>query len=150
MLRRDYLLKLIQDVFASIAALLRRDGDEVERRRQVEALYALFGGDSDFFRQAADDEMIAAVARVAAYSQGGLDPGQVPVDEMVRRIELLAALLYADFKVSDLQEGLRRDVAARSLSLYKRVVEASDTYSQERFDRIGELEAFLADNTINR
>lgn len=87
---------------------------------------------------------------MAAYSQGGLEPGQVPVDEMVRRIELLAALLYADFKVSGLQEGLRRDVAARSLSLYKRVVEASDTYSQERFDRIGELEAFLADNTINR
>ncbi len=146
MLRRDYLLKLIQDVFASIAALLQRDGDEVERRRQVEALYTLFGGDRDFFRQASDGEMIAAVARVAADSHGGLAPEQVPADEMVRRLELLAALLYADFKVSNLQQGLRQDVAVRSLSLYKRVVEASDTYSQERFDRIGELEAFLAGN----
>lgn len=146
MLRRDYLLKLIQDVFASIAALLQRDGDEMERQRQVEALYALFGADRDFFRQADDDDIIATVARVAADSQGGVDAGAVSVDEMTRRIELLAALMYADFKVSNLQDGLRRDVAVRSLSLYNRVVAASDTYSQERFDRIGELEAFLADN----
>ncbi len=143
MLRRDYILKLIQDLFAAISNLLERDGDEAVRQMEVEALYATFGGDKDFFRKAEEDEMISTVANVAASAQG-VAPDQLSADEMLQRIELLAALMYADFKVSNISDNLRRDVATRSLLLYKRVVDSSDTYSQERFDRVDELERFLS------
>lgn len=143
MLRRDYILKLIQDLFAAIANLLEREGDETVRQKEIEALYATFGGDKDFFRQAEEDEMVSAIARVAASAQG-VSPEQLSAEEMLQRIELLAALMYADFKVSNLSDDLRRDVAVRALSLYNRVIDSSDTYSQERFDRVDELERFLS------
>lgn len=143
MLRRDYILKLIQDLFVAISNLLERDGDEAVRQKEIEALYATFGGDKDFFRKAEEDEMISTVAKVAASAQG-VAPDQLSADEMLQRIELLAALMYADFKVSNISDNLRRDVATRALSLYNRVIDSSDTYSQERFDRVDELERFLS------
>ena len=56
----------------------------------------------------------------------------------------MAALLYADFKVSDLSPGLRKDVALRSWGIYNRVEAMSDTFSQERQERIDELRVFLS------
>lgn len=145
MLRRDYILKLIQDLFAAIANLLERDGDDSERQKQIEALYATFGNNKDFFRQADDDQLISTVAQTAAEAQG-ISPDQLRHDELLQRIELLAALLYADFKVSNLSPNLRHDVALRSLNLYSRIDDSSDTFSQERIDRINELSSFLSQN----
>lgn len=51
MLRRDYILKLIQDLFAAISNLLEGEGDELRRQRDIEALYTEFGADKDFFAQ---------------------------------------------------------------------------------------------------
>lgn len=142
MLRRDYLLKLIQELFAAIANLLEREGDEAERQKEIEALYATFGRDKDFFRQADPDEVIRCIATSAAEAQG-VSPDLLSAGELLQRTELLAALFYADFKVSNLSEGLRHDVAERALSLYERVIDASDTFVQERFDRVHELSLFL-------
>lgn len=143
MLRRDYLLKLIQDLFASIAALLEGDGDEAERQREIEALYATFGKSKDFFRQAEEEDIVAAVAENAADSQG-VAADQLPAKDMEQRLELMAALLYADFKVSNLSRGLRKDVALRVWGIYNRVEAMSETFSQERQERIDELRSFLS------
>ncbi len=143
MLRRDYLLKLIQDLFASIAALLEGDVDEAERQREIEALYATFGNNKDFFRQAEEEDIVTAVAENAAESQG-VAADKLSVKNMEQRLELMAALLYADFKVSDLSPGLRKDVALRSWGIYNRVEAMSDTFSQERQERIDELRVFLS------
>ena len=90
MLRRDYLLKLIQDLFASIAALLEGDVDEAERQREIEALYATFGNNKDFFRQAEEEDIVTAVAENAAESQG-VAADKLSVKNMEQRLELMAA-----------------------------------------------------------
>lgn len=141
-MRRDYILKLLQDAFAAIAALLGREGNETERQREVESLYLLFGSDKDFFRQADEDEMLSSVVRMLAQG-AAMDEGSVDPAQLQRALELLAALMYADFSVSELSEGLRRDVALRSCLLYLRVQETSETFSQERIDRIEELKEYL-------
>lgn len=146
MLRRDYLLKLIQDLFAAIADLLERDGDELEKQKQIEALYSEFGADKNFFRTASDAEMIATVARVAA-DANGIKPDEVGVSDMCQRLELLATLLYADYKLSDLSDGVRLDVASRALSLFRRVDESSDCYSLDRLSKIEELANFVKSNS---
>lgn len=143
MLRRDYLLKLIQDLFASIEALLEGEGDAVGRQREIEALYATFGKDKNFFRQAEEADIVAAVAEAAAESQG-VAADQLSAQDIEQRLELMAALLYADFKVSNLSPGLRKDVALRSLAIYEKVVASSETFSQERQERIDELRGFLS------
>lgn len=146
MLRRDYLLKLIQDLFAAIADLLERDGDELEKQKQIEALYSEFGADKNFFRTASEAEMIATVAHVAAEANG-IKPDEVGASDMCQRLELLATLLYADYKLSDLSDGVRRDVASRALSLFRRVDESSDSYSLDRLSKIEELANFVKSNS---
>ncbi len=143
MLRRDYILKLIQDLFAAISNLLEGEGDELRRQREIEALYTEFGADKDFFRSASESEMVTRVVKVAAEGSG-LSPEEVPQDELHKRLELLATLLYADFKVSELSDGLRRDVAERSLVLYLRVDASSEDFSFDRINKINELQTFLA------
>ena len=140
MLRRDYLLKLIQDLFAAISALLDKDGDEVDKQRRIESLYTLFGANADFFREASVADIVSTVAQTAA-DGGGVPPDEVSKSEMEQRLELLASLLYADFKVSNSTSGL--DVAERALELFLMVDKSSDTYSFERLDKISELKAFL-------
>lgn len=143
MLRRDYILKLIQDLFAAISNLLEGEGDELRRQRKIEALYTEFGADKDFFRSASEPEMVTRVVKVAAEGSG-LSPEEVPHDELLKRLELLATLLYADFKVSELSDGLRRDVAERSLVLFLRVDASSEDFSFDRINKINELQTFLA------
>ncbi len=144
MLRRDYLLKLIQDLFSAITRVLIRDGGEIEKRRDVEALYTEFGANADFFRSASRADLIDQVANWVANGTG-VSPSEIPKDEMEQRLELLALLLYADFKVSELQFGLQCDVARRSLALFLMVDASSDSYSIDRRDKIIELRSFLGD-----
>ncbi len=143
MLRRDYILKLINDVFAAITKLLEKETDIAERQRQLEALYSIFGQDKDFFRQASEDEIISQVALSAAES-ANCETTEVSKDEMCSRLELVAYLLYADFKTSNLSFSLKKDVALRSLALYERVSESSDDFSLERLRKIDELKKFLS------
>ncbi len=143
MLRRDYILKLIQDLFAAISNLLEGEGNELRRQREIEALYTEFGADKDFFRSASEPEMVTRVVKVAAEGSG-LSHEEVPQDELLKRLELLATLLYADFKVSELSDGLRRDVAERSLVLFLRVDASSEDFSFDRINKINELQTFLA------
>lgn len=144
MLRRDYILKLIQDLFAAISNLLEGEGDELRRQRDIEALYTEFGADKDFFRSASEPDMVSRVVRVAAEGSG-VSPDEVPKDELLKRLELLATLMYADFKVSDISEGLRHDVAIRSLALFQRVNDSSEDYSFDRINKINELQDYLAE-----
>ncbi len=143
MLRRDYILKLINDVFAAITKLLEKETDIAERQRQLEALYSIFGQDKDFFRQASEDEIISQVALSAAES-ANCETTEVSKDEMCSRLELVAYLLYADFKTSNLSFSLKKDVALRSLALYERVSESSADFSLERIRKIDELKKFLS------
>ena len=138
MLRRDYFLRLLHDVFAAIASILRSDAAISDRQSEIESLYTIFGHTADFFRTADPDELVMAVASSAAEANL-CSISAVSQDEMAKRLELLAALMYADAKVSSLSDSLRADVSSRSLYLYQRVDALSDDFSLERIERINEL-----------
>lgn len=144
MLRRDYLLRLIQDLFAAISQLFHDDMDVDEKRRRIEALYTEFGESATFFRSATTSEAVATVARVAADSQG-VKPDQLTASEMEQRLDLLAALMYADSQNELLPFQLRRDVAERAIALTLMVNKTSDTYSIERLNRIDDLRKFISE-----
>lgn len=143
MLRRDYFLKLIQDLFAAIGELLRNDIGKDEKCRRIEALYTQFGNSAQFFRTAATADAVATIARTAADAQG-VKPEDLTADEMRQRVDLLASLMFADFKYARLSGELRRDVAERALALALMVDETTDTFSFESLDRIDELKMFLS------
>lgn len=143
MLKRDYLLKLIQDLFSAISRILEGEGDATEKQREIESLYQLFGADKDFFRSAYLDDTVATVAKVVADSEG-VTPDRVSPSDLSQRLELLGNLLFADFKISDLSSGLKADVANRALALLSKVDETSDTYSFDRLSKIEEIKTYLA------
>lgn len=147
MLRRDYFLKLIQDLFAAIGELLRDDIGQDEKLKRIEALYTQFGVSAQFFRSATTADAVASIARTAADAQG-VKSEDLSADEMRQRIDLLASLMYADFKYARLSDGMRRDVAERALALALMVNETTDTFSFERLDRIGDLKKFLSNGDI--
>lgn len=143
MLRRDYFLKLIQDLFTAIGELLRNDLGQDEKSRRIEALYTQFGDSAQFFRSATTADAVATIARTAADAQG-VKPEDLTADEMRQRVELLASLMYADFKCAHISDEMRRDVAERALALSQMVNESSDTFSFERLDRIEDLKRFIS------
>lgn len=142
MLRRDYILKIIQELFDSLSKILLTEGDKSEKQKEIEALYSTFGHDKDFFRQASPDEIFRALVDHLRQAQGERQAEPGP-DEVAKQAELLATLFYADFKVSNLPDGLRGDVASRALRLYDYYLATSDTYSPEGMDRRDELARFL-------
>ncbi|MGN0029796.1 MAG: hypothetical protein ACI35Q_08745 [Marinilabiliaceae bacterium] len=148
MLRRDYFLKLIQDLFAAIGELLRDDIGQDEKCRRIESLYTQFGDTAQFFRSATTADAVATIARTAADAQG-VKPDDLTADEMRQRIDSLASLMYADFKCARLSDGMRRDVAERALALALMVDETTDTFSFERLDRIDDLKKFLSQGDIS-
>lgn len=148
MLRRDYFLKLIQDLFAAIGDLFRDDIGQDEKSSRIESLYTQFGDTAQFFRSATTSDAVATIARTAANAQG-VKPDDLTADEMRQRVDLLASLLYADFKYARLSDGMRRDVAERALDLALMVDETTDTFSLERLDRIDDLKKFLSQGDIS-
>lgn len=152
-------MKLLQELFSAISDLLDEHETETglgsestkpERQRQIESLYTSFGANKDFFRSADEDEILYKVAQNAAQSEGGPDAeaADVTIQNLTNRLELLAYLLYADFKISDLSPALRLDVARRSLALYQNVAEHTDTFSLERMERMTELEQWIEKNKV--
>jgi hypothetical protein len=146
MLRRDYFLRMLNDLMNAIARLMSKDGPETERRKEIEAMYSVFGGDKDFFRIATETEVILRIAETAA-DANGCDKMDVDSDEMIKRIELLAALMYADYKIGGLNPNVLKNIAERALSLYQRVELSSDTFSEERRNRIDELITIVSNCT---
>ena len=131
-------MRLLQETFDAIARLLDKDNDSTDREKDIEALYNTFGNDKDFFRNAQKDQIVSALTSSAADATG-CEPDQVSQEELCQRTELLAALMYADMKISNLSDNLKKDIAKKALWLYQTAEQSSDTFSFERKNRINEL-----------
>lgn len=131
MLKRDYILKMIQELFAALERLLHNDNRQLtERQRDVEALYTILGHDAQFFRSSTEQEILESLT--------------VFDDDYLQRVNMLAEIMYADAKLFVGNYEVRHDIIAKALSLYTYVDERSDDFSITRIERIDELNKLLA------
>lgn len=132
MLRRDYLLKMLQELTAALARMLHDDERTLtERQKELMALYRMLGRDAEYFRSSTTDEILAELA-----SQGD--------DGYLQRIEMAAELLYADSHLFVGSHNLLTDIRRRALDLYEYLDQRSDDFSLTRTQRIEELRRSLA------
>ena len=131
MLKRDYILRIIQELFAAIDKLLHGDTRELtERQRDLEAMYTIFGHDAQYFRSSTKDEILETMT--------------VFSEDYVQRVEMLAEIMYADAQLFIGNYEVRREIIAKSLDLYTYVEERSDEFSITRMQRMDELKKILA------
>ena len=116
-----------------------------ERRREIEALYSIFGDSADLFRSAEIDEI---VMKLRSSASADMDADGDYTDELTKRVELLASLMYVDFRESGLGRGLQMDIAAMALRLYTIADEHSTDYSVERAERMSELRRTLNEFSV--
>jgi len=126
MYERDYIKRLIQQLFDSIRKLLENPKeDNIEDIQiQYKDLYDKFLGHNYSFYYNEDIEII-----IESFSSQ---------KDSIGRIEMLAELLYND---ASLQKdiSIKNNLFTKSLALYKYIDENSDTYSIERVKRIDTL-----------
>jgi len=126
MYERDYIKRLIQQLFDSIRKLLENPKeDNIENIQiQYKDLYDKFLGHNYSFYYNEDIEII-----IESFSSQ---------KDSIGRIEMLAELLYND---ASLQKdiSIKNNLFTKSLALYKYIDENSDTYSIERVKRIDTL-----------
>lgn len=123
MIQQDYFLRIIEEFMAALSQFLEKKEDE--RDDAMKDLYRQYVGDYELLRNMSIDELLA-------YSHE-----QWKSDERVRRLEMLAELLYteAGYKVNPLRSMLMD----KALLLYKYVDVNSDTYSVDRKRKISNL-----------
>jgi len=126
MYERDYIKRLIQQLFDSIRKLLENPKeDNIEDIQiQYKDLYDKFLGHNYSFYYNEDIETI-----IESFSSQ---------KDSIGRIEMLAELLYNDASLQN-DLSVKNNLFAKSLALYKYIDENSDTYSIERIKRIETL-----------
>lgn len=130
MYKRDYILKMVQQIYSAIARLLNDDDRGLtERQKDVEAMYSMFGGDADYFRSADVEEILRDLTKFE--------------DDYAERVEMLAEVMYADARLFIGNYEIRRDIIAKSLALYNYADEHFGEYSIERIGRMAELQEML-------
>mgnify|MGYP006988844459 CR=1 FL=1 len=142
MLRRDYIVKLIQELGLSISRLLNTEKPKPEKQQEIEAMYNLFGADKDFFRSASNYEIFSTIVENLEIICGCRreDLTNAQISDVVDK---LATLYYLDLLNSDLSGSQVVDVAQRALFSFECAQNLSDTYSAERLARIAELRKSL-------
>lgn len=131
MLKRDYILRIIQELFAAIDKLLHGDTRQLtERQHDLESMYTMLGHDAQFFRSSTKEEILETLT--------------VFREDYVQRVEMLAEIMFADAQLFIGNYEVRREIIAKSLELYTYVDEHSDEFSITRVQRIDELQKMLA------
>lgn len=125
MIRKDYILKLLYELFTAVNKILQSKKSLTEKQRDVEALYVYFNATADDYRQMDKDDIIPSLT--------------VFDDDVVTRAEMLAEVMYADAKFYVGQYNQRIDIIKKSLFLFEYVEQHSDSFSFQRVERINEL-----------
>lgn len=129
MIRRDYILKIIEELMKAIATLLNKPGATVsERESDINACYSMLGFTADDCRTSEIEDILL---KIAEEEEG-----------YMMRVEGMADLLFADATVCDHSEKGRNDLLRKSLTLMQYADEKSGVFSFERnekMDRIKEM-----------
>lgn len=134
MLNRDYILRLIQMFYEALEKFLEKvpelEPDDI--KQQFDTFYlSYFRKESQFFYEGNIDDIMNYFS------------SEVPADERVARMEMLANLLYRDGLTQSSQE-IKDNLLTKSLALLNRVENESDTYSLVRKSRIVEIQSYLS------
>lgn len=127
MLKRDYLLRLIQE-FMEALFRAREIKDVRKLRTAIDNMYEEYLGPSAFYHTAAMDDVMDSFARF-------------PENERLQRMEMLAELYYAETSVTS---GPDRDrLLRRSLALFGFIDRHDRTFNLDRLAKISEIKSRL-------
>lgn len=127
MLKRDYIMKLIQQLLDSLFLLLNeKDIDNVEREKKLNKFYASYLGESSEFYYANSTDEILMYLKEQYH------------DEFLQRVEMLSDIMYADAMMKEKNE-LKYKLLEKTLYLMQYLDTNSDTYSLVRKGKIDTL-----------
>lgn len=130
MIRRDYIMKLVQQLLESLFLLLNNKGlDDTTKKEQLEKFYKDYlGEDRDYYYSNDRDVLISFLE--TKYR-----------DELLYRIEMLSEIMYQD-GIWEQEIGKREVLLRKALSLLLYLDENGNTYSivrQGKLDTIREV-----------
>lgn len=138
MIRRDYIMKLIQQLSESLFLLSKDESlDEIERQNRLQEYYKDYLGMDIEFLESNNVETIILSLR-ERYG-----------DELLLRVEMLSDIMYVD--VTSLNEVTGdRKLLLQTLQLLSYVDDNSDTYSLVRQGKIDEIRRKLDSVSLSK
>jgi len=133
MLRKDYIMKLIQQMIDSLFLLLnKKDMDEDERKEQLSQLYKSYTGEAEIFY------LNTPLKDILIFLEK--EYGQ---EEVLYRIEMLSEIMYHDGMLENDPETKKLKLL-KTLSLLNFLEERSNTYSITRIGKIDKIKSCFA------
>lgn len=132
MLKRDYIIKLIQQLMDSIFLLLnKQDVDEDYKKNQLERFYA------DYVGQSAEFYLSAPIDKISNFLEEKYGKEEAPF-----RIEMLSEIMFQDGMLeTDLDKKELK--LLKDLSLLEYIEDTSNTYSLVRIGKIDEIKSMF-------
>lgn len=129
MLKKDYFLKLISTFFEALSRAVKniREGNTEQARVQINDTYGLLGADRNFF---IDQDLETIIAKFKESD-----------DDHLKRIQLLAQLMYYDLLSTDIPE-LKQIIFEKCETLFTYYLQNTDEYSLEVMQIYNELERY--------
>lgn len=132
MLKRDYIMKLIQQLMDSIFLLLnKQDVDDIYRRKQLEKFY------SDYVGQSAEFYLSTSIDKISNFLED-----KYGKEEVLFRIEMLSEIMYQDGML-EIDIDKKELKLLKDLSLLEYIEENSNTYSLVRMGKINEIKSIF-------
>ena len=126
MLKRDYLLKMLQEFMSGISQLLDSDKGEQEKEQDLDYFY------THYLNQKRDYFINLPLEELNNYLS------QFTEQELAYRLALIAEVLYHDTVLTK-DPLLKRNLAIKSAYSYEQLTLVDHTYSLERQNRIAQL-----------
>lgn len=138
MIRRDYIMKLIQQLSESLFLLSKDETlDEIERQNRLQEYYKDYLGTDIEFLESNNVEIIILSLR-ERYG-----------DELLLRVEMLSDIMYVD--ATSVNEAIEnRKLLLQTLHLLSYVDDMSDTYSLVRQGKIDEIRRRLDSVSLSK
>lgn len=132
MLRRDFIMKLIQQLMDSLFLLLNEKGmDDDMRKAQLEKFYGDYVGQTQAFY------LNASIEEISSF----LDE-KYGDEELIYRMEMLSEIMYQDGMLEK-DTNKKNAKLLKTLSLLDYLDEYSNTYSVVRVGKIEEIKSIL-------
>lgn len=138
MIRRDYIMKLIQQLSESLFLLSKDETlDEIERQNRLQEYYKDYlGTDIEFLESSAVETIILSLRE--RYG-----------DELLLRVEMLSDIMYVD--ATSVNEAIEnRKLLLQTLHLLSYVDDMSNTYSLVRQGKIDEIRRRLDSVSLSK
>lgn len=133
MLRKDYIMKLIQQLIESLFLLMNRDDlDDDKRKELFDSFY------NDYLSQSQDYYLNASLDNILVH----LDTKYGHEEEQYR-IEMLSEIMYQDAMMEE-ESTLKELKLVKALSLFEYLENNSNTYSLVRIGRMDEIKLLLS------